>query len=214
MYVGDGIVMCEYDTFYHGCNFLAQQHNYNELCGSTFWVLLHQRLQLLEPDNTHHADEIEASMYNILAAAQVGNRELHYLAYLEGSKDIRWVDRVTCCAATGARLIAMLPQLLYTYRERDIYVNLYADSHATLGGTELAVETGMPCRGEVRVRIVRPVGPVTLRLRIPRWCTAPVTIRGVTARPGSFLVLHDLTEGTMLEYTLPFGFRSTRYTGV
>ena len=212
-HVGGGIVMCEFDSFYPGCNFLSQNHNYNELCSSTFWILLHQRLQLLEPDDAHHFDEIEASVYNMLAAAQVGDRGLHYLAFLEGCKDGRWIDIATCCAGTGTRLIAMLPQLLYTVRDRDVYVNLYADSEADVGGAHLVMHSKMPYCGAVRLEVARAAAPVTLHLRVPRWCSAPVSINGVTAQPGSYLVLHEVAAGTVLEFELPFGFRATRYTG-
>ena len=48
-HVGGGIVMCEYDTYYPGCNWLSPNHKYNELCMTNFWVLLNQRMHLLEP---------------------------------------------------------------------------------------------------------------------------------------------------------------------
>lgn len=214
-HVGGGIVMCEFDNHYPGCNFLAPHHHYNELCSTTFWILLHQRLQLLEPDDAHHADEIENSVYNMLAAAQVEDRGLHYLGLLEGCKDIRWVDRATCCASTGTRLIGMLPQLLYTYRNngQEVYVNLYASSEATLGNTTIAVNTDMPYDGHVKLTVKQAAAPVTLHLRVPRWCASSVTVNGVTAQPGTFLVLHNVPVGTVLEFDFPFGWRSTKYSG-
>lgn len=61
-HVGGGIVMCEFDAHYPGCNFLDRRHNYNELCSTAFWVQLNQRMLLLDPDNAHYADEIENSV--------------------------------------------------------------------------------------------------------------------------------------------------------
>ena len=212
-HVGGGIVMCEGDNHYPGCNFLSMNHSYNELCSTTFWILLHQRLHLLDPDNAHHTDQIEQSVYNMLAAAQVEDRGLHYLAFLEGCKDTRWVDMATCCASTGTRLISMLPQLLYTYSEKDIYVDLYASSKANVAGTELIMTTDMPYNGNVTLEVASAQSPVCLHLRIPSWCSGPVTVCGVTAQPGTYLVLDNITAGTVLEFTLPFGWRTTRYTG-
>lgn len=212
-HVGGGIVMCEYDNFYPGCNFLSRRHHYNELCSTTFWILLHQRLHVLEPDDAHNFDEIENSVYNMLAAAQVGDRGLHYLGFLDGCKDTRWVDIATCCASTGTRMISMLPQLLYSWNRDDIYVNLYADSEATLGDAEIALESGMPYTGHVQLTVRKAPRPLTLHLRIPRWCDGPVTIQGQTGQPGTYLVLPGITEGTILTFDFPFKWRSTLYTG-
>lgn len=212
-HVGGGIVMCEFDAHYPGCNFLDRRHNYNELCSTAFWVQLNQRMLLLDPDNAHYADEIENSVYNMLTAAQVEDRGLHYLGFLDGCKDTRWVDIATCCAATGSRLISIVPQLLYTHRGSDIYVHLYADSTARLGGTTLRTETELPYGGRVRLTVAESDAPVTLHIRIPRWCSAPVTIGGVMAQPGTYLVLKDVAAGTVLDFTFPFTYRATRYTG-
>ena len=64
-HVGGGIVMCEGEPFYPGCNYLDPKHQYNELCCSTFWAFLNQRMMLIEPDNEHYANEIEKTIYNV-----------------------------------------------------------------------------------------------------------------------------------------------------
>ena len=101
-HVGGGINMCENDRYWPGCNWLDPSHNYNELCSTNFWVLLNQRMHRLFPDDTHYVDEMENSLYNVLLAAQVEDKGYHYLNFLERSKDWRWLDRATCCAAMGA----------------------------------------------------------------------------------------------------------------
>lgn len=212
-HVGGGIVMCEFDDFYPGCNFLSQSHAYNELCCSTFWALLNQRMMLLEPGNEHYAGEVEKTVYHLLAAAQVEDRGIHYLAYLEGSKDSRYTDVATCCAATGARLMAMLPQLLYSHQGDRIYVNLYESSRAQIQDAVLLVDTDMPYGGRVHLRVECAPRPLSLWLRVPAWCPAPLTVNGRTAHPGSYLALEGVRAGDEFHFELPFGFRSTLYRG-
>ncbi len=220
-HVGGGINMCEFDTYWPGCNWLSMKHSYNELCSTNFWVLLNQRMRLLEPDNSHYADEIENSLYNVLLAAQVDDRGFHYLNYLEGGKDARYLDRCTCCASLGTRLVGLLPQFLYTTAGDTVYADIYAASEAALslasGPVRLVQQTRMPDSGRVVIRVEEAAAPFTLKLRIPRWAASPVKILrngqpALTATPG-YAALYDLRAGDEIRFTLPMSFRVTRYTG-
>lgn len=212
-HVGGGIVMCEGEPFYPGCNYLDPKHQYNELCCSTFWAFLNQRMMLIEPDNEHYANEIEKTIYNVLAAAQVEDRGIHYLALLEGCKDKRYTDVATCCAATGSRMMAMLPQFIYTYRDREVYINLYESSEATVAGAKIKIDTDMPYNGRVKVSITEAEKPINLHIRIPSWCDADVNIEGKAGKPGSYLVVEAVMGGFETEFTLPMNYRTTLYTG-
>lgn len=213
-HVGGGIVMCEQTDFPHypGCNFVGKTYDYNELCCTTFWILLNQRMALLDPDNAHYYDQIEDSMYNIVVASQVEDRGYHYLNRLEKAKDYRCVDIATCCAATGSRLVSMLPQFLYSYNDDTVYVNLYTSSTADIDGTEIEVKTNLPYEGKVSIKIIK-WNRKSLKLRIPNWAGSPVTVNGVTANPGEFLTLNDVSEGMELEMDFEFKVRATLYTG-
>ena len=115
---------------------------------TNFWVLLNQRMHRLEPDNPHYVDEMENSLYNVLLAAQVDDIGYHYLNYLQRTKDWRYLDPATCCAAMGTRLCALLPQFLYTYTQDMVSCDIYASSEASLpNGVRLRVETDMPDGG-------------------------------------------------------------------
>lgn len=205
-HVGGGINMCEEDTYFPGCNWLSPKHNYNELCSTNFWVLLNQRMHRLEPDNAHYADEMENSIYNVLFAAQVEKNGYHYLNFLQRTKDWRWLDRATCCASLGTRLVGLLPQFLYTYTDDCVYVDMYATSTADLpNGVKLEVESGLPEDGKVKIKILAAEKPFTLKLRIPRWATADYK---------SYYQEHrNVTGGMEFTLDLPFGYRITRYTG-
>ena len=205
-HVGGGINMCENDNYFPGCNWLSPNHNYNELCSTNFWVLLNQRMHRLEPDNTHYVDEMENSLYNVLLAAQVGDVGYHYLNFLQRTKDWRYMDPATCCAAMGTRLCALLPQFLFTYTENMVSCDIYAPSEAVLpNGVKLKVETNLPDGGHVKVTIVEARQPFTLRMRIPRWA----------AEDGEsyYEIYEDVDAGDEFEMNFPMRFRMTRYTG-
>ncbi|MDD3334193.1 MAG: glycoside hydrolase family 127 protein [Eubacteriales bacterium] len=205
-HVGGGIAMCENDTFYPGCLWLSPEHHYNELCSTNFWVLLNQRMQRLEPDNAHYADEMENSLYNVLLAAQVGNQGYHYLNFLERIKDWRYLDRATCCASLGTRLCGLLPQFLYTYSETEVYVNLYAQSTASLpNGVTLCCDTCMPDDGHVKIRIIKADQPICLHLRIPRWA--------VKDGKSYYEVHQNVKTGDCFTLDFPMSYRVTHYRG-
>lgn len=214
-HIGGGIVMCEGagDPHYPGCNYLSRSHPYNELCCTTFWVLLNQRMALLEPDNAHYYDQIEDSVYNMLLGAQVDDIGYHYLGFLEGSKDVRFADVATCCAATGSRLVSMLPQMLYTHTDDTVYINMYASSIAKIGNTEIEINTDMPYSGNIEIKINK-WDHRRLKLRIPAWCKTPVTVLGKTAAPGSYLSLEDIKARDTVAFEIPFTVRTTLYSGV
>ena len=75
------------------------------------------------------------------------------------------------------------------------------------------MQTGMPYDGYVRIELTQAEHPVDLRLRIPRWCGANVEICGQVGRPGTYLTIPGCVAGTVIEFTLPFGWKSTLYTG-
>ena len=219
-HVGGGINMCEFDTYRPGCNWLSMNHNYNELCSTNFWVLLNQRMHLLEPDNSHYVDEIENSLYNVLLAAQVDDVGFHYLNFLEGGKDARYLDRCTCCASLGTRLVGLLPQFLFTTAGNTVYADIYAASEANLkiesGSVRLTCRTQMPDNGRVSIRIDEAEAPFTLKVRIPRWAAKPVVISvngapALTAEPGYAAL--TVCAGDEITFTLPMTFKVTKYTG-
>jgi len=204
-HVGGGINMCEFDSYWPGCNWLSPNHSYNELCSTNFWVLLNHRMQLLFPDESHYADEMENSLYNVLFAAQVSSTGYHYLNFLERSKDWRYLDRATCCASLGTRLVSLLPEFLYSYTDDTVWVNLYASGEAVLpNGVKLRCESGLPENGHVKLTVEEAPGSFTLKLRHPRWATKDYK---------SFFESRTAKAGDVIELDFPMSFRITHYTG-
>jgi uncharacterized protein len=60
---GGSISIIEFEKDPPNSNYLRQK--LGELCGSSFWVFLSQRFQLLNPDDERFAAEIEKSIYNV-----------------------------------------------------------------------------------------------------------------------------------------------------
>ncbi|MFA6948055.1 MAG: beta-L-arabinofuranosidase domain-containing protein, partial [Eubacteriales bacterium] len=99
-HVGGGIVMCEgMEQNYPGCYWLDMKNNYNELCCTSFWIFLNQRLHRLFPDREVYVGEIEKSLYNVAIANQDGGDGIRYFAYLEGHKQESGL--VHCCCGVG-----------------------------------------------------------------------------------------------------------------
>ena len=220
-HVGGGINMCEFDNYWPGCNWLSPNHHYNELCSTNFWVLLNQRMHRLEPDNAHYVDEMENSIYNVLMAAQVGCTGFHYLNFLERTKDYRYLDRATCCATLGTRLVGLLPQFLYTWTGDTVYADIYAPSEAVIGldsGTvKLTCETDVPDGGSVRITVKEAPKAFTLKVRIPRWAAGDVTVfvngkAAAVGKPSSYATV-SVSAGDTVSFELPMSFRVTKYTG-
>ncbi len=205
-HVGGGISMCEFDHYYPGCYWLDPKRRYNELCSTSFWILLNQRMHRLFPDEAHYVDEIENSIYNVLFASQVGSAGYHYCNYLQRTKDYRYLDRATCCASVGTRLAGLLPQFLYTYSSDAVYVDMYATSEADLpNGVRLSVESALPEGSRVVVCIEAAEKPFTLKLRVPRWSRADGK---------SFYETHEnVKAGDVFRMDFPFQLRTTKYTG-
>jgi DUF1680 family protein len=194
-----------------------------ELCGSSFWVFLTQRFQMMEPDNEKYAAEIEKSIYNVALAAQDGTKGLRYHALLVGKKEGATRGN-TCCEGQGTRLIGSLPEHVYSLAGDGVYVNLFAASTIAwehMGEkVELRQETRFPFDGAVKLTVSagRPVR-MKVRVRVPGWAAGAVEVsvnggKGVVGTPGTFLVLdREWREGDVVSFSLPMGFRVMEYGG-
>jgi DUF1680 family protein len=194
-----------------------------ELCGSSFWVFLSQRFQLLHPDEERFATEIEKSIYNVGMANQDGAKGLRYHTIMEGKKE-KSTRENTCCEGQGTRLLGTLPEHIYSIASDGLYVNLYEPSAIRWQQNgqplELAVKTRFPYETAVHCT-VKTDAPTeaNLRIRVPSWAAGEmrVSINGKHAgagKPGTYLSLkRQWANGDTVEFTLPAVIRLKRYTG-
>lgn len=218
---GGSISIIEFRRDPPGSNYL--QEKLGEFCGSSFWVFLSQRFQLLNPDDERFATEIEKSIYNVALANQDGTYGLRYHTILEGKKHP--ATRVnTCCEGQGTRLIASLPEHIYSLAEDGLYLHLFEASsiewkHGAVP-VKLTMSTRFPFEREVACTVAASSpARFKLRLRVPSWATADlkVSVNGESpaeGRPGSYVSIdREWGRNDKVEFALPIGFRATRYSG-
>ncbi len=220
-HVGGGIVMCEFLEANPGCNWLSPPRPYNELCCSSFWILLNQRLHRLYPDNEDYVNEMEKSLYNIAIANQDGNEGIRYFAWIDKAKQKGGL--VHCCCGVGTRLFGMLPEFLYSINESELYVDIYNNSEFVwereCGDIKVATTTDMPYDGKVNIDITaETLQSFTLKLRIPQYCDGNVDIKvgehSYEGVPGSYVeIICNDVQNVTVDFTLKFALKSTLYTG-
>lgn len=221
---GGGIVMCEASPTAHpGCNYFYKNFKYNELCCSSFWLYLNQRLHRLFPDDERYVFEMEQSIYNIAIANQNGDEDIRYFAYLDDQKAAPQRPN-HCCSGVGTRIFGSLPEYLYTMTRDTLSCDIYASSVLAWETARQVVtvrqESGFPDNGRVALEFeLAEPQEFTLRVRIPRYATAPVPVllngqELAVGQPGSYVVLYrQWRTGDRLALTVPMGFAAHPYQG-
>lgn len=195
-----------------------------ETCGSVFWILINQRLHLLDPQNERYVAQIEKSIYNVLLANQADRRGFRYHSVLMGQKEKPACEN-TCCEGQGSRLVGMLPQFIFSNSEDVIHVDLFAPATLTWECSgeilRLEMDTNFPygCDVRLNLRTSRPIR-TKISVRIPCWASSVMNIAvngGQTAAgmAGSYVTLDRLwSEGDVISFTLPMSLKLTKYEGV
>ncbi len=179
---------------------LPPDRAYTETCASIglfFWA---HRMLLLQRDRVY-ADTMERALYNgILSGISLDGTRYFYVNPLEvfpeaaqKRHDLRHVVLsrqpwfpCACCPPNIARLLASLPQYMYTKDEEEstLFVHLFGEStvETLLGGKRVALvqRTGYPWEERISLSVF-PEEPFlfTLSVRIPSWCKeAQVFVNG------------------------------------
>lgn len=219
--IGGSISIIEFEKDPPHSNYLHQKLGEN--CGSSFWILLSQRLHQHHPEDEQYIAEIEKSIYNVILANQGGSDGIRYHTILTGQKE-EPTHNNTCCEGQGTRMLGSLPEHIYSIASDGLYVNLYEPSTIEwqqAGQTmKIRMETNFPFTPEVKLHctIAQPTR-AKLRIRVPRWAVTgmPVHIDSAliaTGKPGNYLELDRIwKDGEVISFALPIGFRMTEYTG-
>jgi len=152
--------------------------NANEICVTTTWIKLCNRLFLLT-GNPKYLEQIEKSMYNALIASLTPDGKT-YVKYppMQGVRMYSGGQcglELNCCGANGTRAFALYPKLMYTKNDEALFVNLYeqsTDSFYTKSGNKVQIQqnTSFP-KGDTVVIVVNPEKSenLTIALRMPSW---------------------------------------------
>jgi len=171
-------------------------------------TLLNQMLGEQDPSSPHGFN----CYYTGLSAAAFKRQPLNY--FPQGNPGVYatdW-DTFTCDTATGLETQAKFADTIYSRDAHGLYVNLYIPSQVTIGNLVLRQDTGFPDDPAIRLSVVSGAGPLTLRVRVPKWVAGSplVWLNGAPLAdlprgdPGSWVALRRHWQaGDVLQVTLP-----------
>lgn len=149
---------------------------YNETCAAIGHAMWNHRMGLLHAD-AKYIDILERTIYNgFLSGVSLSGDRFFYpnpLASRGTYHRSPWFS-TSCCPVNVVRFVPSIPGYAYAQREHALFVNLFAQSEASLeiaGGTVSVRQiTEYPWSGEVEI-IVTPDEPCefSVHVRIPGW---------------------------------------------
>jgi DUF1680 family protein len=155
-----------------GPNYEPNNHTaYCETCAAIANVYWNHRM-FLATGESKYIDVCERALYNnVLSGVSLSGDLFFYDNPLESDGEHgrqRWFG-CACCPGNVTRFVASVPNYIYAAQGKDIYVNLYAQGKANIGGVELEQTTDYPWDGKVRIRLNKGGGKFSIKLRIPGW---------------------------------------------
>ncbi|HEY8391735.1 MAG TPA: beta-L-arabinofuranosidase domain-containing protein [Capillibacterium sp.] len=210
MYLTGGIGASSYGEAFSFDYDLPNSTAYAETCAAIGLVFVAHRMLQLTPDR-EYADIMEKALYNgVLSGMSLDGERFFYVNPLAVSPDVctnrhdhshvkperqKWFD-CACCPPNLTRLLTSIGEYFYTVNQDEIYIHLYGNSTAQVGGdqeVQLTQETAYPWEGKVRITVStkEPIS-FTLALRIPGWCRqAQLRVNGEECN----LLNHGLVNG-------------------
>jgi DUF1680 family protein len=199
---------------------LPNQRAYTETCAAVGNALWGHRMFLLHGD-AQYLDILEQILYNgFLSGVSIAGDRFFYQNPLESTgrtQRSEYFD-VACCPANLARMMEQVPGLLYSTRDRDLFVNLYAANTATVktaaGDVSIVEQTKYPWDGRVSLAVtVASPRAFAINLRLPSWASG-------ASLPGGLYRFTDeidpairlLVNGRPVQYAPSRGFVTVRRT--
>lgn len=176
LYITGGIGATSRGEAFGGNYELPNLTAYCETCAAIGNVYVNHRLFLLHGESKYY-DVLERTLYNgLISGVSIDGGSFFYPNPLESNGEHRrepWFG-CACCPSNISRFIPSLPGYIYAVRDRNVYVNLYAASQASVevDGREvrLSQSTLYPRLGDVTVTVdPKRAGEFALKLRIPSW---------------------------------------------
>jgi hypothetical protein len=201
---------------------LPPDRAYAETCAAVGGVQWAWRM-LLATGEPRYADAAERMLLNgFLAGVSLTGTEYFYVNPLQMRRGAHpdqnrspahgrrgWFD-CACCPPNVMRTLASLDGYLATTDPDGIQIQLYAGSTIEASGIRLAVDTGYPWDGAVRVRVLEtPEAAWTLSLRVPGWARG-ATLDGRPVEAGAYATdRRAWRAGDAVELNLPMPIRIT-----
>ena len=213
-----------------GPNYELNNHTaYCETCAAIANVYWNHRM-FLATGESKYIDVCERALYNnVLSGVSLSGDLFFYDNPLESDGEHgrqRWFG-CACCPGNVTRFVASVPNYIYAAQGKDIYVNLYAQGKANIGGVELEQMTDYPWDGKVRIRLNKGGGKFSIKLRIPGWLkkhpfgnnlytyldaakTADISVNGVKVshdNPDYVSIDRKWKKGDVIEINFPMEVR-------
>jgi len=198
-----------------------------ETCNTYNMLRLTKEIFLTDGE-LHYMDYYERALYNHILSSQhpetggfvyyTPMRPRHYRVYSQ-PQDCMW-----CCVGSGMENHGKYGELIYSYLNDDVYVNLFISSRLNWKekGLVLSQQTKFPDEGTTQLTIesVKPHS-LSINIRYPAWVDAgklEVKINGkklvVTAQPDSYVKLERVwSKGDKIEVRLPMKLTTEELTG-
>ena len=166
----------------------------SEPCDAVHWMRLNHDLWLVTGD-VKYVDEIEATFYNAFLAGvrpdgKWGARCVRSHGRHQPAPPQSGMTLQHCCVNNMPRGFMDAAQTVVA-KDVDgaLYVALYHDAEAKVGGDAVAISGDYPVKDAVRVEIVRQAAG-KVRFRVPGWCKSMTVCGGescgMASRPGWF----------------------------
>lgn len=197
-----------------------------ETCNTYNMLKLTEHLFTWQPQ-VEYADFYERALYNHILASQEPEQGMftyfmslkpgHYKTYSTP------FDSFWCCVGSGMENHTKYGEAIYFHGRDELYVNLFIPSAVTWKEKNLVLEqrTQYPRSNQTRLTVrSAPSEPLTLRVRVPAWATAPLVIElngkplDVEARPGTYAsISRAWKKGDRVTITLAMSVRTEALHG-
>lgn len=155
---------------------LPNMSAYCETCASIANVYWNYRLFLLHGD-AKYFDVLERTLYNaFLSGVSLEGDRFFYPNPLEshGQHERSPWFSCACCPGNVTRFVPSVPGYFYATKDQSVYVNLFAESNATLtiGNNTITLDqqTNYPCEGDVSITVnPEQAAEFEVLVRIPGW---------------------------------------------
>ena len=199
-----------------GANYeLPNSTAYNETCAAIANVYWNQRMFQLHGD-AKYVDVLERSLYNgLISGVGMDGKSFFYTNAMEIRNNFKHHDQertrsgwfpCSCCPTNVTRLVPSIPGYMYATKDDMVYVNLFANSTATVNNIELVQENNYPWDGNLAFK-VNSKSTFRMAIRIPGWARGEVLSSDLYSFENKNVNKVPITvNGKAIEYTMDKGY--------
>jgi len=206
----------------YGGNYeLPNETAYNETCAAISNIYWNQRMFQLHGDSKY-IDVLEKILYNgFISGVGLDGKSFFYTNAMQIKNSFKHRDmesgrsgwfECSCCPTNVTRLLPSIPGYMYAQKDNKIYVNLFANSNASLnvGGkaVEILQQNNYPWDGDLKFTVSSKKSlAFDMLIRIPGWAQNVAIPSGLYAfEKNSAQKAVIKINGDPVEYTMQQGY--------